>query len=955
MTPNTRFFSRILLPSLGALLLFLIAIYLFVIPNYRESLLEKKRETIRELVNSSWSVMQKLSLLVGDEFSIEKAQNEAVAIISEMRWGPELKDYFWITDTLPRMVMHPYLPSLNDTDLSEYKDLGGKKLFVEMVNTVKLHGNGYVEYAWQWKDDSTKVVPKLSFVKKFAPWGWIVGTGIYVDDVKAEINRIIGSLFWLSILITLLIASIIAYLAQRNYVAENERQIASEKLQDSMERYKKLVEASTDGVLLMIGDEFSYCNPYLINLLEFSQHEFDNKDELLIATLKSFAKTDYQAQNEPFGEKKHDLTTEQIIKKKSGANVVVVVSRSDFEIEGKHGFIFSVKDVSKHKDVERELDLSMEKFKSLADLMNLGIFRCTLGRRSRLIEMNTKALNLLGYNTLNDLSETSVQELLIVKGEKREVVHAINQGIHIKDKLLRIKRADGEIIEALVSLFPVKDTHGNTIFCDGIIIDAYNRKGDNGRLSREESKLDLTDILLLRPIKDFLIPAPTCPMDTPVRIAAKLLVSTGSNIVLVVNENLLVIGILTQGDISRRLVAANWDDTISVSQIMSAPVISVSHDDLVMDAFRLMVQYGISNIVVASNDEKKYFYVSLLKLSEVRKDSPEHLIYSIQKSDSNFEISETLNRLPHIIAQLADIGAGVSAIGKLISKISDTITEKFINDTIKELGPPPASFVFIVLGSEGRKEQTLATDQDNAIIFDSVGNEKDLEHGEYFLKLGNRVCGQLSRVGYPLCKGEVMAKNKQWCMSIYDWEKTIAEWIRIPNPQEILKVSIFFDFRPVFGNFELTDRLQKFCLKGLKNQSIFFHNLAQSTINLQVNNPDSIRDGEEYDIKMPILAITTIARLWVLKYGIIERNTSDRLLALKKIGVFTDSLYNEVEQAYKFLTLMRLKIQLNQIKSLKQPNNKIDVKSFSSIEKVMIKRIVSEINEHYAKIGADFR
>jgi signal transduction histidine kinase len=206
MHSNPRFFSRILLPSMGAVLLFLVAIYLFVIPNYRESLMDGKRETIRELTSTAWSVMHKLDLMVSDEFSEEKARQEAAIIISDMRWGEEFKDYFWITDTTPRMVMHPYRPSMNGMDLSDYKDQRGKNFFVDIVKLVKQDGDGYIDYKWQWKDDSLTVVSKLSYVKAYEPWGWIVGTGIYIEDVNRQIEilnpesgvdiRICHSAYW---------------------------------------------------------------------------------------------------------------------------------------------------------------------------------------------------------------------------------------------------------------------------------------------------------------------------------------------------------------------------------------------------------------------------------------------------------------------------------------------------------------------------------------------------------------------------------------------------------------------------------------------------------------------------------------------------------------------------------------------------------------------------------------
>lgn len=952
---NTRFFSRILLPSMVAVLMFLVAIHFFVIPNYRESLMDKKRETIRELTNIAWSVMHKLNIMVDNDFTHEQAKKEAALIISDMRWGDELKDYFWITDTLPRMVMHPYLPSLNGMDLSQYEDLGGKRLFVEMVDVVKEHEHGYVDYKWQWKDDSTKVVPKLSYVKEFEPWGWIVGTGIYIEDVKSEITRITSSLLWISILITILIGAFITYLARRNYVAEKDRQMAQERLRDSMERYKKLVEASTDGVLMMMGNEIVYCNPYLLNLLEYTQDEFDQKDPLFFKTLKSFIQFDTNDDSQVKGTEHTEISTEQKVKKKNGVMVDVVVNRSTFEIEGKQGVIYAVKDVSKHKDVERELDLSMEKFKSIAGLMNLGVFRCTLGRQSRFIEMNPKALNLLGYTSEYELRDTHVQELFDVNEEKKEVVRAINEGIHIKDRLIRLKRTNGTILPALVSLFPVNDAHGKTVYCDGIIIDAYDHLTRDINFEKSSSTIQLTASILLQPIKDFLLPAPQCDKDTSVSAAAKLLTKVNSDILLVMDNDSSILGLVTHRDISRRVVAQGGNSSIRVSEIMSAPVISVSDEDMVMDAFSLMVLHRISYVVVKSMDKFKPSYISLLKLSQLRRDTPEYIVNSIQNAASVYEIISEMERLPNIIRNLVESGTGASTTGKLISKITDTISEKLITETVSEIGQPPVPFVFLVLGSEGRKEQTLATDQDNAIVFQSVNPEKDTQHREYFLKLGSKVCNLLNKSGYPLCKGGVMAMNEEWCMDFERWQKTISGWVKIPNPKEILNISIFFDFRPVYGDFELANEMHNFCRKLLKDKSVFFYNLAQSTINLKPPAIDSFKEKDWYDIKLPILAITSIVRLWSLKYGVGERNTIERMFALETASIFTSELRVEFEHAYRFLMLMRLKNQLKQIENSLEVNNHINPKMLSEIEKLTLKKAINTITNHQNLMGMEFR
>jgi PAS domain S-box-containing protein len=954
MQTKQRFFSRILLPSLLAVLLFMAAIYLFVIPNYRESLMDGKRETIRELTNTSWSVIHKLNIMVNNNFTVEQAQKEAVLIIADMRYGEDFKDYFWITDTFPRMIMHPYRPQMNGTDLTNYRDPRGKNFFVDIVNVVKANGDGYVDYKWQWKDDSLTVVPKLSYVKAFEPWGWIVGTGIYIEDVNRQISNLTRKVVWISVFITILIGAVIIYLARRNYVAEIERQNAQDRLRDSMQRYKKLVEASTDGVLMVIENEIVYCNPFLLNLLGYSQGEFDQHNSFLFETLNGFTKVEEDISVSSNLKNSPEASAEHRVSKKNGQLVNVVVSRSKFDIDGKQGVICAVKDVSKHKDVERELDLSMEKFKSVANLLNLGIFRCTLGRNARFVEINQKGIELLGYSSQVDLVDTKVQELFEIVDEWKEVIQTIGEGLNVKERLLRLKRADGLTLSALVSLFPINDVHGKTLYYDGFLIDAYNYLGGSSSFSKNSSSLQLSTNELLNPLKDFVTPALQCSFETPVSVASKLMAKANADIILIVNHKAAVMGILTQSDISRRVVACGGNLATPVSEIMSAPVISVSDKEMIMDAFALMVQHKISYVVVKSDDNLRPSYISLQSLSVLRKDTPEFLVNSIVKAESIYEVADTMKQLPRLISNLVNTGTGVAATGKLISKISDTITEKIIIDAISQLGEPPVPFVFLTLGSEGRREQTLATDQDNAIIFEVDNADKVEIYREYFLKLGNSICSLLNTAGYPFCDGGVMAMNKEWCMSSSDWEKTIASWVTTPNSQEILNISIFFDFRPIYGDFEMANALQQFCLKMLKDKNVFFYNLAKSIINLKPSIIDSYSSGS-FHIKMPLLVISSILRLWSLKYGVSERNTLERLSALQAVGAISVNLKEEFERAYSYLMLLRIKNQLRQIEANEKASNDIDSKYLADFDRIMLKKSISTISDHLNRLAIDFR
>ncbi|HSO09025.1 MAG TPA: cache domain-containing protein, partial [Desulfoprunum sp.] len=216
---------RIALPAFLTILLFVVAIFYVVLPQLEQSLLNRKQEMIMELTETIWS-------LIGDyherelsgELSTEEAKRRAVLRVGKLRYGPEKKDYFWINDMTPRMIMHPYRTDLNGKDISDFKDPKGKRLFVEFVKTVEKQGAGYVDYMWQWKDESKRIVPKISYVKGYEPWGWIVGTGMYIDDVKAEIAKIRNHLAAVSAGILVIISLLALYSIRQSLLADRERQ-----------------------------------------------------------------------------------------------------------------------------------------------------------------------------------------------------------------------------------------------------------------------------------------------------------------------------------------------------------------------------------------------------------------------------------------------------------------------------------------------------------------------------------------------------------------------------------------------------------------------------------------------------------------------------------------------------------------------------------------------------------
>ncbi|HKK99265.1 MAG TPA: cache domain-containing protein [Desulfotignum sp.] len=199
MTPDYQTLShpiqalpvRIIIPVALTIVLFILTIFLFILPKMESFMMDGKRETTRHLTETAWSVLDYFhGLETSGDLSSVQAKEGAVALLEQLRYGEEYKDYFWINDTTPTMIMHPYRPDLEGRDVSDFTDPAGNPLFADMVKIAKTSGAGFVDYLWQWQADADHIVPKISHVKVFDPWGWIIGTGIYVADVKADISAV---------------------------------------------------------------------------------------------------------------------------------------------------------------------------------------------------------------------------------------------------------------------------------------------------------------------------------------------------------------------------------------------------------------------------------------------------------------------------------------------------------------------------------------------------------------------------------------------------------------------------------------------------------------------------------------------------------------------------------------------------------------------------------------------
>lgn len=251
--PSHRFaVLRLIAPPLLAIALFAAAVWLLIIPATTEALLERKRETLRAIVASALSLCERHHAAeTAGTIDRATAQAQAAADLRALRYGDASKDYLWVIDLDCRMIAHPYRPDLEGQDLTAYADPDGVRLFAASNTLVAKAGEGFISYRWQWKDDAARIEPKLSFVRGFAPWGWVVGSGLYLHDVEAETARTTRQLSWIAAGIGLLIAALVALGLRQGWTSERARRAAEAELARSHARFEALAHASSEAVWLV--------------------------------------------------------------------------------------------------------------------------------------------------------------------------------------------------------------------------------------------------------------------------------------------------------------------------------------------------------------------------------------------------------------------------------------------------------------------------------------------------------------------------------------------------------------------------------------------------------------------------------------------------------------------------------------------------------------------------------
>jgi CBS domain-containing protein len=454
-----------------------------------------------------------------------------------------------------------------------------------------------------------------------------------------------------------------------------------------------------------------------------------------------------------------------------------------------------------------------------------------------------------------------------------------------------------------------------------------------------------------------------CSAAASIREAAAMMSERRCSSIFVRGADGRIQGVVTDNDLRSRVVVQGRGVEQPVGTIMSTPLIGVAEETLISEALMTMMRSNVKHLAVTGARGEVTGVVTHHDIAAAQGDSPLFLVQEIAKAAGVPEIQALQRRLPAMVQRLLAAGTPAKHTNRFISAVSDAVLEKVVALALRDMAPPPARFAVMVLGSEGRKEQTLKTDQDNAIVFEDVEAGRLEAVHAYFLALGERVCDALHACGYRFCQADVMARNPKLCQPLAVWKRRFSEWIHTAEADDLLYASIFFDFRAGCGNPELIHALRVHLTAELEGWSGFFRHLAQNALlakpplgffrNFVVESKGEQRN--KFDVKHAMMPIVDHARLYALKHGIEETNTLARLHRLKEREVLPPREVSEVEQGYGFLMQLRLARQVAAIQDEKrEPDNYINPRELSGIEQRLLKEIFLRIGSLQTRMSFDF-
>ena len=457
--------------------------------------------------------------------------------------------------------------------------------------------------------------------------------------------------------------------------------------------------------------------------------------------------------------------------------------------------------------------------------------------------------------------------------------------------------------------------------------------------------------------------AATCTANTSIRDAARTASRENTGALFVVDGQGRAIGAVSDRDFAKKVVAGNISADEPVSRIMSSPVISVEGGERVFQALLAMLGHDIHHILVTENELPAGVLTSH-DLMVLQGKSPLSLARHIEQQQTIDALAKAQKRVGDLLPLLMREGAKASHITRVVAELNDRVTAKILELCEKELGAPPVPYCWVVMGSEGRREQTFKTDQDNALIYADPAEDDRPKVTDYFAAMADFVANALELCGYPRCLGGYMASNPRYRLPLTAWQGMFDIWIGEAEYHATEDATILFDMRPVAGDSSLHELLWSHVAERLKIASFFKSILASIAISrkppLGFFRTFVVERGGEHKEELDIKSLGTgpivdAARVFALDAGVNQTNTVDRLTALQSAGSIEGSTLTEMREAFEFLTLLRLENQLQQARAGLPLDNYVSPRKLTHLQRGLLREAFQTVTRVQSVIDDRFR
>lgn len=454
----------------------------------------------------------------------------------------------------------------------------------------------------------------------------------------------------------------------------------------------------------------------------------------------------------------------------------------------------------------------------------------------------------------------------------------------------------------------------------------------------------------------------TCSPHTSVIELARLMQQHNISGVIVADHD-TPHGIVTLRDL--RNLVANAPETLlekTVADIMHPGLITIQENDYLFNAIFTMAKHKIHRLVVTDCEGKITGLLTNTDLLRVQTRCPLYMSQEIETCESFEQLRTVSNRMTEMLEYAINTGADSHSLISLIAHFNDVLTMHAITlmDSLEGIRLPEGA-AFLMLGSDGRGEQTLRTDQDSALVYaDNLPPERIPE----LQRFSARLVDALEYLGVPRCPGNTMAINPQWFHSLSEWKTILNQWINTPTPDNMVNFGMFQDMRAIHGDVSLQQSLHEHIIAVSHQTELFFPYMARNIVRFKPPlglfgqiKTDSERDNNgSCDLKKSgIFTLTLGVSLLALDRGFMGGNTWEKIDRLRNQGAFTEADLDIVEHAFSYLLHLRLRSQLKAVKEGLVPDNRIYPEQLSERERDLLKQAFKGVNQIIQMLKSQFK